>query len=148
MLSHTVVYKIINLTYYAAMNLLYRRFIILLLLVLQGFSPLVHAHVQAIDSNDNGIHIDEISRVWYDTGDALSFTNSEHIGTAIDMQAAITQKKLLLDGELLSAIFIGAKAQFIRFFVINKLIGFSPPIFIVKSSISLSAIAPRAPPVI
>jgi len=148
MLSHTVVYKIINLTYYAAMNLLYRRFIILLLLVLQGFSPLVHAHVQAMDSNDNGIHIDEISRVWHDTGDALSFTNSEHIGTAIDMQAAITQKKLLLGGELLSAIFIDTKAQFIRFFTINKLIGFSPPVFIVKSSISLSAIAPRAPPVI
>ncbi len=148
MLSHTVVYKIINLTYYAAMNLLYRRFIILLLLVLQGFSPLVHAHVQAIDSNDSGIHIDEISRVWHDTSDALSFTNSEHIGTAIDMQSAITQKKLLLDSDLSHILFVDAKPKCICLFVINKLIGFSPPVFIVQPSVSLSAIAPRAPPVI
>jgi len=130
------------------MNLLYRRFIILLLLVLQGFTPLVHAHVPMTDNGETGIHVDEISRVWHDTGDALSFSNSEHIGTAIDMQAAITQKKLLLDGELLSVIFVDPKAQFIRFFVINKLIGFSPPIVTVKPSVSLSAIAPRAPPVI
>lgn len=130
------------------MNLLYRRFIILLLLVLQGFTPLVHAHVQAMDNSGNGIHIDEISRVWHDAGDALLFSNSEHIGTAIDMHAAITQKKLLLDGELSNILFVDAKLQFIRLSVINKLIGFSPPIVIVKPSVSLSAIAPRAPPIL
>ncbi len=136
------------LTYHANMNLLLRRFIILLLLVLQGFTPLVHAHVQIMDSIDDGIHIDEISRVWHDTGDALSLSNSDHAGTVIDMQAAITQKKLLLDGELLSTLFVDTKPQFVHCFIINKLMGFSPPIFIVKPSISLSAIAPRAPPVL
>ena len=128
------------------MNLLYHRFIILLLLVLQGFSPLVHAHAQEVDNGGSGIHIDEVSRIWQDTGDTLSFRNGEKVSPAIDMQAAITQKKLLIDGVLLSAIFIDTKLQFIHFFIINKLIGFSPPIVNVNTPVSLSVIAPRAPP--
>ena len=38
------------------MILVIRRSIILLLLALQGFAPLVHAHVHIVDSED-GVHI-------------------------------------------------------------------------------------------
>ncbi|WP_174483504.1 hypothetical protein [methanotrophic endosymbiont of Bathymodiolus puteoserpentis (Logatchev)] len=127
------------------MNLLYHRFIILLLLVLQGLSPLVHAHVQIVDNGDSGIHIDEISRIWQDAGDTLSFSNSEHVATAIDMQAVITQKKLLLDSDLSHFLCANAKPQFIHLFGINNTSAFAD-VFIVQSSVSLSAIAPRAPP--
>ncbi|MDF1582525.1 MAG: hypothetical protein RQ733_07045 [Methyloprofundus sp.] len=130
------------------MNIVLRRFIIMLLLVLQGFSPLVHAHVHIIDSNNSGIHIDEISRVWHSADHSLSLSSVDHTCAAIDMQTAIQQKKLLLAGELLNTIFVDAKLKFIDKRLVNKLIGFSPPIFIVKPAISLSVIAPRAPPIL
>jgi len=130
------------------MNLVFRRFIILLLLVLQGFSPLVHAHVHMIDGNNDGIHIDEISRAWQGADHAFSLSSIDHACAAIDMQTAIQQKKLLLDGELLNTFFVDARPKFSHKLIVNKLIGFSPPIFIVQPSVSLSAIAPRAPPIL
>lgn len=126
------------------MNLFFHRFIILLL-VLQGFTPLVHAHVQMLDSIDEGIHIDEISRAWHEPDDALLLSAIDHHSAVVDMQTAIQEKKLLLDGKLLNAIFIGTQHHFIRSLIINKLIGFSPPVSIVKPSVSLSVIVPRAP---
>lgn len=130
------------------MNLQFHRFIILLLLVLQGFTPLVHAHVQMTGSVDEGIHIDGISRTWHEPGDALSLSTTDHSSRVIDMQAAIQQKKLLLDGELLNPIYFDAGLKFIRLLSINKLIGFSPPVLFIYPSVSLSAIAPRAPPIL
>jgi hypothetical protein len=128
------------------MNLLYHRFIILLLLVLQGLSPLVHAHAQVVDNGDSGIHIDEISRIWQDAGDTLSFSNSEHATSpVIDMPAVITQKKLLLDSDLSHFLCADAKPQFIHLFGINNTSAFAD-VFIVQPSVSLSTIAPRAPP--
>ncbi|MBE0469689.1 MAG: hypothetical protein IBX55_09320 [Methyloprofundus sp.] len=127
------------------MNLLFCRFIILFLLLLQGFTPLVHAHVQIIDDMANGIHIDQLSRAWDDTDTALSLSASDYAGTAIDMHAAIAQKKLLLDGELANSLVFAAQAKFTRLFVINNTSAFAD-VFIVKPPVSLSAIAPRAPP--
>ncbi len=130
------------------MNLVFRRFIILLLLLLQGFSPLVHAHVKMVDNGDSGIHIDEISRAWQDVGHDLSLSSVNHTCAAIDMPSAIVaQKTLLLDGELSHTLFVDARPKFIHKLIVNKLIGFSPPVFIAPPSVSLSVIAPRAPPI-
>ena len=128
------------------MNLQFHRVIILLLLVLQGFAPFVHAHVQTTDSVSDGIHIDEISRVWQESSDAASLSSRDHSSQVIDMQAAIQQKKLLLEGELLNAVFVDAEFKFTQLLCINKLIGFSPPVLLLKPPVSLSVIAPRAPP--
>ncbi|MDF1582522.1 MAG: hypothetical protein RQ733_07030 [Methyloprofundus sp.] len=128
------------------MNLLFCRFIILFLLLLQGFTPLVHAHVQIIDDMANGIHIDELSRAWHDTDTALSLSANDYAGTAIDMHAAIAQKKLLLDGELENSLFFAAQLKLTRLFVIINNTSAFADVFIVKPPASLSAIAPRAPP--
>ncbi len=129
------------------MNLFSRRLIICLLLLLQGFTPLVHAHVQMIGSIGEGIHIDEISRAWYQS-DSAALSRVDDSAVAIDMQLAIEQKRLLLEGKLAHAIFFDTNVQLTHPLVFNKLIGFSPPIIFVVSSVYLSAIAPRAPPVL
>ncbi len=77
------------------MNLFFRRSILLLLLMLQGITPLVHAHVVA-GGGESGLHIAGIS-VQADTDSYFSSIKSVgHADVFISMPEAIQQKNLLL----------------------------------------------------
>ena len=129
----------------SAMILVIRRFIIFLLLVLQGFAPLVHAHVHIVDSED-GVHIHGV----------ISATSHEHQLTALDkfscsntaigMHSAI-QKKKSLDADLNADTCYAIYTDFVQFTeFIEKTVGFSPPGSDLKSLLLLSDFSPRAPP--
>jgi len=123
------------------------RFVVLFLLLLQGFTPLVHAHVQMMDSVEDGLHIHHTDTLVNQADQFSSIEASRHSGPIIDMHAAIQQKRLL-EGELVAISFSDYKHDFVLPLRAKKRIGFSPPSFIViKSCISLSVIAPRAPPI-
>ena len=127
------------------MILVTRRFIILLLLVLQGFTPLVHAHVHIIGSEE-GIHIHGITSATSDEHQLSALDSFSCSDTAIGMHSAI-QKKKPLYADLNADTAYSGYIDFIRVPVfIIKTIGFSPPDISLKSSLLLSAFAPRAPP--
>ena len=128
------------------MILVTRRFIILLLLVLQGFAPLVHAHVHIIDSEE-GIHIHGIvSAAGSDEHQLSALDNFSCADTAIGMHSAI-QKKKSLHADLNADTCYFGYADFDQFSVLmEKTIGFSPPEIHCKSTLLLSVFAPRAPP--
>lgn len=128
-----------------SMILVTRRFIILLLLVLQGFAPLVHAHVHMSDSGE-GIHIHGIVSVASDGAQLSALDNFSCSDTAIGMHSAIQKKKTLptdVNVETVCPDYIGLirASAFIA-----KVIGFSPPGISLKPSLLLPASAPRAPP--
>lgn len=124
-----------------------RRFIVLLLLLLQGFTPLVHAHVQMMDSVEDGLHIHHADSLVNQADPFSSLEVCRHSGPIIDMHAAIQQKRLL-EGEPVAISFSDYRHDFVLPLRAKIRIGFSPPsIVAIKSSINLSVIAPRAPPI-
>ena len=123
------------------MILIVRRFIILLLLVLQGFAPLVHAHVHIVDSGD-GVHIHGVTSVTSHEHQLSALDKFSCSSAAIGMHSAI-QKKNSLNADICYA----NHTDFVQFpQIIKKTVGFSPPRISLKSSLLLSASAPRAPP--
>ena len=125
------------------MNLFFSRSIIFLLFLLQGLSPLVHAHVQA-DGGEYGLHIDGISVLAEKNAQFTSLESIGHSDAVIDMRSAVQQKKLLVSNPDNG---VSASAPcFVKSLFIEKLLQFSLPAFQKKLSISLSIIAPRAPP--
>ena len=128
------------------MILFVRRFIILLLLVLQGFAPLVHAHVHIVDSDD-GVHIHGVTSVASHEHQLSALDKFSCSSAAIGMHSAI-QKKNSLNADDLNADSCDTNhTGFVQFpQLIKKTVGFSPPNISLKSSLLLSASAPRAPP--
>jgi len=127
------------------MILVTRRFIILLLLVLQGFAPLVHAHVHTIGSGE-GIHIHGIVSAGSDGHQLSALDNFSCSDTAIGMHSAIQKKKALsADMNIETACPDYINLIWAPAFII-KIIGFSPPEISLKSSLLFPASAPRAPP--
>jgi len=76
------------------MKLFFHQSIILLLLLLQGVTPLVHAHVSG-DGSEYGLHIDGISSSVEKSSQLLSFESISHTDIVIGMQAAVQQKNKL-----------------------------------------------------
>ena len=127
------------------MILVIRRFIIFLLLVLQGFAPLVHAHVHIIGSED-GVHIHGITTATTHEHELSALDKFSCSNTAIGMHSAI-QKKKSLNADLNANTCYLSYTGFVWFPVfIEKTVGFSPPYIALKSSLLLSASAARAPP--
>lgn len=77
------------------MILVFRRCIILLLLVLQGFSPLVHAHVHVVNGEED-IHIHSLTTVTSHEHQFSSLDNYICSNVVIEIKSAI-QKKNSLD---------------------------------------------------
>ncbi len=129
------------------MNLFFRRSIILLLFLLQGLSPLVHAHVQT-DNGYNGLHIEGISIL---AGKSCQFASLENIGhtdAVIGMRPAIQQQNLSLTSGSKNNSIGNSYVQHLSIpHLIEKHSHFSFSAFLNKLSIYLSIIAPRAPPV-
>ncbi len=73
------------------------RTIILLLLLLQGFTPLVHAHVSG-HGIESGLHIDGIILQIEKNPQTSSFENIYQTNIAISISGAVQQKKQLLIG--------------------------------------------------
>lgn len=127
------------------MNLVFRQSIIVLLLLLQGLSPLVHAHVQE-DTGENGLHIDGF-RVLTENGPQLSaFDSIAHADVVIGMRPAIRQK--ILASDLPNTGLNDATQDFIQATFVDKKHLYYLSLFVIESSIDLSIIAPRAPPFI
>ena len=123
------------------MIIVIRRFIILLLLVLQGFAPLVHAHVHMVDS-EHGVHIHGITSVTSHEFQLSALDNFSCVNTAIGMHSAI-QKKKHLNADTCYVSY----TDFVQFPVfIEKSVVFFPPGIDLKSALFLSDSTPRAPP--
>lgn len=127
------------------MILVIRRCLILLLLVLQGFAPLVHAHVHIV-GGEEGVHIHGITTV---TSHALQFSSLDNYAcsnAAIGMHSAI-QKKKSLDVALDTDTYIVSYAELSHSLaILEKYIGFPSTGLALKQPAFLSGSAPRAPP--
>lgn len=128
------------------MNLFFHRTIVLLLLLLQGVSPLVHAHVHA-DGGESGLHIDGISVLLEKDSQFTSLKTIGHSDAVMGMRSAIQHKTQLINDLPMSG-FIGQYGHhFIQPYLLEKkVLLYSPPPFQNKLSTYLSIIAPRAPP--
>ncbi len=126
------------------MSLFFRRSIILLLLLLQGLSPLVHAHVQS-DGGEYGLHIDGVSVFAEKDVQFSSLESIGHFDAVIGMRPAIQQKKLSISYFPNYGV-SGYEQHFIKSHVTEKPTQLLEPVFQKKLSIYLSIIAPRAPP--
>ncbi len=130
------------------MNLFFHRMIILLLFVLQGLAPLVHAHVQT-DCGESGLHIDGISVLTEKYSQFTSLKTIGHSDVVLGMRSAIQHKKLLINDYPVKGYRDHSARYFIQaLFIEKQLFSSSPPIFQNKLSINLSIIAPRAPPLL
>lgn len=126
------------------MIMLIRRFVLLLLLVLQGFTPLVHAHVQ-VDGVDAGLHIHGIN-IGVSAGVEVSALDTfGHCAAVIDVKQAISQKKLL-DAELENNHLCLHATDFIQPYTIARYVTFATYTTPIISSIRLSPGIPRGPP--
>ncbi len=128
------------------MHYLSHRLIVLLLLFLQGFTPLVHAHVGPAGGNsDNGIHIDGLGFTASGDAQLADFDQVGYYPLAIGISSAIQPKQAFDECVERSYIAVTSHSvlSFCRF--IEKQIGFSPPV-IGFYSFFPSDSAPRAPP--
>jgi hypothetical protein len=129
------------------MHSLSHRLIVLLLLLLQGFTPLVHAHVGQAEgfNSDNGIHIDGLGFASAGDSQLSDFDQVGYYPLAIGINSAIQQKQDFdeCSESFCFAVIINSVLPFRKH--IEKLIGFSPPV-IGFYSFFPSDSAPRAPP--
>jgi len=125
------------------MKLLFHRSIILLLLLLQGFTPLVHAHVSG-DGSEYGLHIDGISSSVGKSSQFSSFDSIGHTDIVIGMPAAVQQKNKLFV-EIPSFSHTNHNKLIKRFVIAKKLFLFSSN-SLPRSVVDRSSSAPRAPP--
>jgi len=121
-----------------------RQIIILLLLLLQGLSPLVHAHVQ-VDNGEYGLHIEGVSVQIKENAQFSSIEVIGHVDTVIGMKPAIQHNKLLKTDQPAS------RRSFFESLSIHPSVKddkrfFCSFIGLSGSSVTLSNIAPRAPP--
>jgi len=125
------------------MNSLPTRFIILLLFVLQGFAPLVHAHAR-INNTVSGMHINGF------TSDNLELittviTNSDY-NPAIELGDAIQKNQNLVDNVDSQILYFDTAHPLKISILISNAIDFSIPIVYPPRFLFLSTSAPRAPP--
>ncbi len=130
------------------MRYLSHRLIVLLLLFLQGFTPLVHAHVDAtgFDSN-NGIHIDGMDFAFSEQSQLSDFDQAGYYPLAIGVNCAIQPKR---NADKKTKIIHSDFAISFNFVTpirrdIEKLIAFSPPSTGFYTLLASDS-APRAPP--
>ena len=129
-----------------AMNLVIRRFIILLLLVLQGFAPLLHAHVHVM-GEDDGVHIHGIATVSaHHEHELASLDKVVCSNTAFGLHSAIQKKNLLDIDSAEPADFISTAATLQFAVLIEKQSGLSRPGIVLPRSLFVFNSAPRAPP--
>jgi hypothetical protein len=125
------------------MNLFFRRSIILLLFVLQGFAPLVHAHVQE-DGGEYGLHIYGINLAAEKIPQFSSIKAKGHSEVTIGLRSAIQHKNLLINDLPISCF-----TDYTQYSVcppFKEPLQFSLLVFQNKPSINLSICSPRAPP--
>lgn len=125
------------------MNLFFRQSIIVLLLVLQGLSPLVHAHVQE-DTGEYGLHVDGFQILTENNPQISAFDSIAHEDVVIGMRSAIQQKNLLNNMQNTGLDCSGSHYRQADF--VEKQLMFCLPELANKRQINLSNIAPRAPP--
>lgn len=125
------------------MKLFFHQSIILLLLLLQGFTPLVHAHVTG-DGSEYGLHIDGISSSVEKSPQLSSFESISHTDIVIGMPAAVQQKNKLFV-ELPFFAYVNHNKLIKPLVIENQLLFFS---FVssLGSDTGQSSSAPRAPP--
>lgn len=128
------------------MIIFYRQSIVALLLVLQGFSPLVHAHVQG-SGVEYGLHIEGTAGRTDNIPELTSFQGCGHCDAVIGMRSAIQQKNLLIN-KLADRDLDNMALKPVLKVVVSQSSFYSSAECLHKHSISLSAIAPRAPPII
>jgi len=128
------------------MNLFFRQSIIVLLLLLQGLSPLVHAHVQE-DTGEYGLHIDGFRALTENSPQFSAFDSIAHTDVVIGMRPAIRQKNLL-SSDLPNTGLNEATQDFTQAALVEKRLLYDLSVFVIEASIDLSVIAPRAPPFI
>ncbi len=126
------------------MKLLLHRFIVLLLLLLQGFTPLVHAHVQA-DNAGYGVHLHDLSRYTNKAAHVSALELFADSGAVIEMNSAIKANRLIV-ADVDFAILQCCALFFLQQSFVSKQIVLSPYYQTLKSSIKFSVSAPRAPP--
>ncbi len=125
------------------MNLFFQQFIIALLLVLQGFSPLVHAHVEA-DHSETGLHIEGLLPT-VDSQQHSAMQAAGHADTVIGMCSAIQQKNLLLKSMQDQDVDNNNFCSVSNVYVTHQ-IPVAQPEWLGIHAISFSELAPRAPP--
>ncbi len=126
------------------MNALPTRFIILLLFVLQGFAPLVHAHMR-VNNTVSGVHVNGFSS---DNLERLTtvMKNSDD-NPAIELGDAIQKKQNLVDDCGSQYLFFDTFYSLkIGLLIKNNTLDFSIPIIYPSHFLFLSTSAPRAPP--
>lgn len=126
------------------MKLFFQRSIILLLLLLQGVSPFVHAHVMG-DGGELGLHIDGFRGQFDYAYQTPSFKSIDHADVVIGMQAAVQQKNQSLND--IAVFNENMKALIPSFSLDEQRIKFISHHFLSNSRIDTSSIAPRAPPI-
>jgi len=131
------------------MNFQTTQLIICLLTLLQGFAPLVHAHVQS-DNGQAGIHLEGLAYADYDNSQILSKSSECEAHLVIGLGSAIQPKHLLVgDSAADEPQLYPVPADIIKLPVfIKKQVGFSPPARIDYFQVYPISSAPRAPPVI
>jgi len=125
------------------MKLFFQRSIILLLLLLQGVSPFVHAHVTD-DCGEIGLHIEGFRSAFDSATQTSSFKSIEHANIVIGMQAAVQQKNQSLND--IAVFNENMKALIPSFSLVEQRIKFISHQFHSHSRIDTSCITPRAPP--
>ena len=126
------------------MKIFIHRFILLLLLLLQCVSPLVHAHVHAEGSN-NGVHFHGINAQASQQTEILALDILRHRVAIIELKQAIFQKKLL-DEESVNNHFSLRSIDIIPPFSIAKHVAIATYTMPLIPSIRWSLVSPRAPP--
>mgnify|MGYP000630252796 CR=1 FL=1 len=128
------------------MMIFVRRVIIMLLLLLQGFSPLVHAHAQSVE-DASGVHI-HLYQLNVDADTAPTIISADivgHSGMQDNLHSSIALPNLL-DMEHGWSCFIMAKIACLHASIIDKYVIFFPHIDAIKPALTVSISAPRAPP--
>ena len=122
------------------------RLIVLLLLFLQGFTPLVHAHVSSTAFNaDNGIHIDGLNFAVSGQSQLSDYDQVGYYSLAIGVNSAIQQKQNA-EERIQCFCFLLTRDFALPFHkYLEKLVDFSPPV-VSFYSFSPSDSSPRAPP--
>ncbi|NOQ15977.1 MAG: hypothetical protein GQ581_02865 [Methyloprofundus sp.] len=123
-----------------------RRVIIMLLLLLQGFSPLVHAHVQSVD-DVSGVHM-HLYQLNADADTVSAITSADivgHSGMQDNLHSSIELPNLL-DMEHGWPCFVMSKIACLQISIVDKYVTFSPHIDTIKPALIVSISAPRAPP--
>lgn len=125
-----------------------QQLLLVLLILFQGISPLVHAHTHVNQDNElTGIHIEGLSSDLDRKSKLTTAGSISEIDVVISMPSGIQHDKLLVTVKTILAISCLIFNEQYQHVNLDKIIGFSPPIIRFKNPFQIASISPRAPPV-